>query len=81
MKLWLIEWDDTHADTEWTPIEGDCSPAPCYTVGVILHDKDNYLEVIGTCCVRGMKLQQIAIPKGCIKRMRRLKIEMETPGT
>jgi len=81
MKLWLIEWDDAHTDTDWRDSDALTTIAPCWTVGVIRKETDRDVEIVATAAICGMKLQAIAIPRTCIKRMRRLKIEVETPGT
>jgi hypothetical protein len=74
MKLYLIEWDDTHTEAEWVSTEIDLTTAKCWTIGTILKETDSYVEVIASRCIGGMKLQMIAIPKGCITRMRRIHI-------
>lgn len=74
MKLVLVEWDDAHTDTDWRDSDDPTTVAPCWTAGVIKKETNKEVEVVGTAAVCGMKLQSIAIPKSCIKRIRRLHI-------
>lgn len=78
MKLVLVEWDDIVTDGGWKPRSAPLELAKCFSVGVLIEDRKDAIVIAqskasfddGAHCVS----DRCIIPKGCIKRMRKLKI-------
>ncbi len=77
MKLVLVEWKDptcwaTHGWEDREPwIE---KPLSCISVGILLHeDKDNIHVVLNL--TEGKQCEGEVLPRGCIKRIRPLKVK------
>ena len=75
MKIMMVEWDDAHSSTSWEPKESLCLIAPCVSVGIVLQSDDKQIELCQTINPDYSKLSSIAIPRGCIRRMRLLCLE------
>jgi hypothetical protein len=67
-----IEWVDSTATTGWQPVDTS-GPDNIVSVGLLVtHDKENV--VISTSrCSSGKYLDQLTIPRSCIKRIRGMK--------
>ena len=73
MKLVIIEWDDACGSERWESRDDVTHITPCVTSGILLREDDKELEL--TLCINPMtKLGSLTIPKGCIRRVRRLHI-------
>lgn len=74
MKLVLVEWNDTRADLRYVSVD-EIDTAPMLSIGLLV--KDNKDKIVLTSMLglspRDCNCLQ-AIPKGCIKRMRSLKV-------
>lgn len=75
MKLVLIEWEDAYTDHGWRSddeVDG-LHTARTVTCGFLKKETEGYVAVILNQG-RGVYSDAITIPKGCIKRMRRLRV-------
>ena len=76
MRLCLIEWiDSTVSCFDWTT-KDDFSQAhvgECWTVGFISKETEVAIT-IGTSRGKTSKILETTIPRGCIKRIRYLKV-------
>ena len=73
MKIVLVEWSDAAHGNLWTDRDTPTHTDPIVSVGLLAREDDKEIELIPTLA-KDFKLQQIAIPKGTIKRIRRLKL-------
>ena len=78
MRLLLVEWTDASVSSDcWTPRDDYelTHTVPCVSCGILIREteKDIVLcQSLNPAC----KLLEVTIPKGCIKRIRYLKIEI-----
>lgn len=75
-SLWLVRWRDSHTSHGWRDQkEVDHEPAPCITVGYVIHDTKKSITLAqslqddNTGNVNGC----MVIPRSCITSIRRLK--------
>lgn len=74
MKLILVEWDDACSCGSWEArYDNELNITPCITCGILLREDEKEVEVALALNIR-TKSNVLAIPKSCIKRMRRLHI-------
>ncbi len=74
----LIEWSDSHfARFGWTLNDSEEHITDFVTVGIIKREDDKEIEVVPNWGSE-FKSQGTTIPKGCIKRIRKLKVETAT---
>lgn len=73
MKIVLVEWSDAAHGNLWTDRDTPMHPDPVVSIGILASEDDKAIELIPSL-TKDYKLQQIAIPKGTIKRIRRLKL-------
>lgn len=71
MKLVLVEWDDACSGTEWESRGFNEDTQGIVSVGILVKEDNGKIELLPNISP-SRKLHQIAIPKGCIKRMRKL---------
>ena len=71
MKIVLIEWDDASSNDAWH--DRDCSIhiTPCVSCGVLTREDNKEVEVALNINSYS-KSDFIAIPRGCIRRIRTL---------
>lgn len=77
MKIVIVQWDDTFADVGWS--NNELNPISIASVGVIIQEDDKKVVLagmVGTAGLEDYNCRQ-AIPRGCIKRIRYLKVEKE----
>ena len=72
-RLVLVEWDDAANGNLWTSRDLPIHVDPVISVGILVRENDKEIELNSTLA-KEYKLQQIAIPKQCIKRVRQLKV-------
>lgn len=79
MKIVIAEWDDAYSHGGWHERNREVDHvARCVTVGILLYnDKEQVTISQNTSNTSGNVGDTISIPKGCIKRIRYLKIEGE----
>lgn len=77
MHIVLLEWNDAQCSAEWTPREVPQKTAPIWTIGVMVRETPDEVEIISSASIHDQKLQAIAIPKGWFKRIRRLHVISE----
>lgn len=73
MKLVMIEWKDSCSGSRWTSRDVRQHPDSIVSVGILVKEDAEEVEIIPNLSHYDM-LHQIAIPRGCIKRIRRLHI-------
>lgn len=76
MKLVLVEWEDAYTNHGWRE-DGDdegLHTASTTTCGFLKKETKGYITVILNQG-RGVYSDSITIPKGCIKRLRYLKVK------
>ena len=81
-SLVIVEWLDTNSGCEWEDPEEleNWEPALCYSVGWIINENDDYVVILADHSEAGRGRHEKpgygghrAIPRGCIKRVRRIK--------
>jgi len=71
----LVEWDDAYSKSGWTNPNDDLTISKCITVGLLLSENDDRVVVAQNASHTSGSIGDIlAIPRGCIKRIRELKI-------
>ena len=76
MKLVMVEWDDAYSDGGWLSYEKELNVSKCVTVGLLQFDEPNRVVVIQSRSnSTGNYSDRLAIPRGCIKRIRYLKVK------
>lgn len=76
-----VEWLDAVTDSAWQDAEGLPSPARCLSRGWLTHESESHVVVSSTISEITDPKQDaahlnnsIAIPRGMVKRIRRLKV-------
>lgn len=71
----LIEWIDAASDDgSWTPMTQAGGLVRCFSVGYVVKETKRQITLVQTICLDTMNMSgQVAIPKGCIVRRRRMK--------
>ena len=73
MKMVLVEWDDAASGVSWDSRGAQEHIGKVISFGVLIREDDKEVEIVPNLA-EANKLHQIAIPKGSIKRMRRLRL-------
>lgn len=74
MKLVMVEWYDACSGLSWES-RGNCEHTQLIvSFGIIVREDDNEIELVPDVSP-SHKLHQIAIPKGAIKRIRKLNVK------
>jgi hypothetical protein len=74
MKLVLVEWYDTCSGDSWDGRYKEEHTSKIVSTGIIVREDKEEIEIVPNMG-NSHKLHQIAIPKGCIRRMRQLCIK------
>ncbi len=75
MKLVLVEWDDCSTRLGgWHHLDEMDSTLACYSMGIICKEDDKQIVLAHSRNSEGLYLETCAIPRGCIKRIRYLKV-------
>lgn len=74
MKLVMVEWEDSCSGHGWMGRDVGWYIERVVSVGILISEDEEKIELIPNISSPN-KLHQIAIPKGCIKRIRRIKIK------
>lgn len=74
-QLIIVEWDDISGDNEWHREDdlGDCHPHSCHSVGWRMASDRKFLRLASTRSEVNKCVDITAIPRGCIKSIRKLK--------
>lgn len=75
-KIVLVEWNDSNLLTGW--VSGDCDEggvAHCRTVGILKFEDDKKVVIAFGEDNHGLVHEALAIPKGCITRIRELRVK------
>ncbi len=70
MKIVLVEWVDSCSGNGWMGCDVEWDIDRITSVGVLMNEDEEKIELVPN--ISGLKLHQIAIPRGCIKRIRQL---------
>jgi len=73
MKLVLIEWKDACSSYHWEHRDDPTHILPSVSGGILVRENEEEIEVALTITLCS-KNNSVAIPKACIKRMRKLHI-------
>lgn len=73
-RLVEVWWLDSHGRDGWTKYGDPVDPraAACKTVGYVLDETDEFLTVASSIG-DDQFCQEMSIPKGCVRKVRRLK--------
>ena len=75
-KLVLVEWDDSNVEAGWVHIPcADRDVAHCRTPGILLFEDDKKVVIAFGDSNCGMVHETLTIPKGCITRIRELRVK------
>ena len=74
MRIVMIEWKDACSGNSWESRGAKETTDGIISVGILVREDSKEVELIPNIS-SSHKLHQIAIPKGCIKRMRKLCIK------
>ena len=72
----MVEWDDSFVNTDWHPIgKGYEGISECVTFGVLIEEGAKSVTVVPSISnTSGQVVGTMSIPRGCIKRIRSLKV-------
>lgn len=73
MKIVMVEWKDSYSLSSWVEKGTPCNIDSICSVGILKSETDEQVELVPNLGEE-MKLHSIAIPRGCIKRIRGLKV-------
>jgi len=73
MKIVLVEWNDASSGEGWESRGHKEHTGEIVSMGILVREDEDEIELIPNINI-AHKLHQIAIPKGAIKRIRRLKL-------
>ena len=73
MEIVLVEWNDSAAGSSWIRRDIPENIDSVVSVGILIKEDDRQIEIVPNL-TKDLKLNQIAIPKSTIKRMRRLSL-------
>ena len=75
MKMVMVEWDDSYTEYGWNQKEYYKEIRPTYpvSIGVLVVDNKECITLIQTLS-NSQYTGSITIPRGCIKRIRYLKV-------
>ena len=73
MRLVIVEWDDILTLTGWSNKNKDVNTIPTFSVGTLVAEDDKKIVLSSMMSSGSFNCQQ-AIPRGCIKRIRSLRV-------
>jgi hypothetical protein len=75
MKLVLIEWVDASSRLGgWHYLDENDSTLKCLSIGLVCREDESQIVLALSRNEGGLFSETFAIPKGCIKRMRQLRV-------
>jgi len=76
MKILLVEWYDTASGIAWTdlPSAKKRHTESVISIGILINSNRREMVILPNLSKSGAVFHEVAIPKGCIKRVRQLKI-------
>lgn len=81
MKLVLVEWDDCSTRMGgWHHLDEMDSVMECFSMGVICKEDEKQIVIANSRNADGRYMETVAIPRGCIKRIRTLKVVTDGKG-
>ncbi len=75
MKLVLVEYYDSACSEGWHKFGETEGISSCVSVGVLKYEDDKQIIIFPNRSDTGNVSDSMAIPKGCIKRIRKVKIK------
>ena len=75
MKMVLVEWNDAFSDGGWRSPVDDLPVSNCITIGLLMYDNPEKVTIVQSKSDSGSYTDRISIPRGCIKRIRYLRIK------
>lgn len=74
-KLIEVEWDDAAVKGKWCGMATyeECEPCRCRTVGYLLKADQRRVVIIQNQSRDGDVSDSMTIPRGCVRKMRKLK--------
>ena len=76
MQIIMIEWEDSCTEPTWHRRDsGLDTTASCVSVGVMVHEDTSKITIFQSISITTGNIgDTITIPRGCIKRIRKLKV-------
>ena len=73
-RLIVVDWDDSSSRGRWSTLDEyrKHSPVLCRSVGYVTHRDKRGISLVQTMADNGDVVDAIAIPAGCIRKVRRL---------
>jgi hypothetical protein len=65
-RLVVVEWRDACCDASWQNHDTTFKAAQCWTVGLLWHEDDDIVTIVGTCTESGDFNQSMTIPKSIV---------------
>lgn len=62
-RLVMVEWKDACCDASWQNHGTVFKPALCWTVGMLWHEDDDIITIVGTVTENGEFNQSMTIPR------------------
>ena len=77
MKLVIIEWEDAYSHGGWHAHNKDVDHvAQCVAIGVLLYNDESQVTIAQSISnTSGNVADTMSIPRGCVKRIRYLKVK------
>ncbi len=75
MKHVQIEWIDANIQHGWQADHEDCHSAESFESGWILYEDETEIVIVRGYSKYGLYNSPMAIPKGCIKSVRELRLK------
>jgi hypothetical protein len=71
-----VDWVDSNSRHGWEQEDiYENSVAPCRTVGILKENHRNFVAIAQSDSSLGSKMNNITIPRGCIVRIRKLRLD------
>ena len=77
MKLVLVEWEDSCELSGWHVLSDNDCISNCISAGLLCSEDEKQVVIAQSRSCTGSIGDTISIPKGCITRIRYLKVEKE----
>lgn len=75
LPMVVVEWEDIAAHSSWyleSEVKEECKPLLSRTIGWRMASDRKVMRVASTRCESGKCSDVVAIPRGCIKSIRRV---------
>lgn len=68
-RIVMVEWKDAACDSSWQSAGTIFKVVTCWTVGILGHEDEEVITILGTMAETGDFNQSMTIPKVCITSM------------